>query len=206
MKKCLSLLLAAAMVLMMGCSSKEAGDKVFVDPKANQQDASVTSQKAELPDGSEPAGAEEDEGEETFSLADSGFVSGQVQILPLEEAEGVLNRLGEPQSTFEADSCAYQGKDYYYYYFGYELTVNELEGVRVVTAITLVDDTIKAEFPTGKLGIGDTLETLLEVLGGEDGQDYYAYAGEQVRLEIQLTEGVITAMVFRPAEETAGEE
>lgn len=206
MKKCLSLLLAAAMVLMLGCSSKEAGDKVFVDPKANQQDASVTSQKAELPDGSEPAGAEEDEGEETFSLADSGFVSGQVQILPLEEAEGVLNRLGEPQSTFEADSCAYQGKDYYYYYFGYELTVNELEGVRVVTAITLVDDTIKAEFPTGKLGIGDTLETLLEVLGGEDGQDYYAYAGEQVRLEIQLTEGVITAMVFRPAEETAGEE
>ncbi len=206
MKKCLSLLLAAAMVLMLGCSSKEAGDKVFVDPKANQQDASVTSQKAELPDGSEPAGAEEDEGEETLSLADSGFVSGQVQILPLEEAEGVLNRLGEPQSTFEADSCAYQGKDYYYYYFGYELTVNELEGVRVVTAITLVDDTIKAEFPTGKLGIGDTLETLLEVLGGEDGQDYYAYAGEQVRLEIQLTEGVITAMVFRPAEETAGEE
>lgn len=206
MKKCLSLLLAAAMVLIMGCSSKEAGDKVFVDPKANQQDASVTSQKAELPDGSEPAGAEEDEGEETLSLADSGFVSGQVQILPLEEAEGVLNRLGEPQSTFEADSCAYQGKDYYYYYFGYELTVNELEGVRVVTAITLVDDTIKAEFPTGKLGIGDTLETLLEVLGGEDGQDYYAYAGEQVRLEIQLTEGVITAMVFRPAEETAGEE
>lgn len=206
MKKCLSLLLAAAMVLMLGCSSKEAGDKVFVDPKANQQDASVTSQKAELPDGSEPAGAEEDEGEETLSLADSGFVSGQVQILPLEEAEGILNRLGEPQSTFEADSCAYQGKDYYYYYFGYELTVNELEGVRVVTAITLVDDTIKAEFPTGKLGIGDTLETLLEVLGGEDGQDYYAYAGEQVRLEIQLTEGVITAMVFRPAEETAGEE
>lgn len=206
MKKCLSLLLAAAMVLMLGCSSKEAGDKVFVDPKANQQDASVTSQKAELPDGSEPAGAEEDEGEETLSLADSGFVSGQVQILPLEEAEDVLNRLGEPQSTFEADSCAYQGKDYYYYYFGYELTVNELEGVRVVTAITLVDDTIKAEFPTGKLGIGDTLETLLEVLGGEDGQDYYAYAGEQVRLEIQLTEGVITAMVFRPAEETAGEE
>lgn len=206
MKKCLSLLLGAAMVLMVGCSSQEAGDKVFVDPKANQQNTAVTSQKAELPDGSEPAGAEEEEGEEILSLVDSGFVSGQVQILPLEEAEGVLKRLGEPQSTFEADSCAYQGKDYYYYYFGYELTVNELEGVRVITAITLVDDTVKAEFPTGKLGIGDTLETLLEVLGGEDGQDYYAYAGEQVRLEIQLTEGVITAMVFRPAEETAGEE
>lgn len=206
MKKCLSLLLGAAMVLMMGCGSQEAGDKVFVDPKANQQNAAVTSQKAELPDGSEPAGAEEEEGEEILSLVDSGFVSGQVQILPLEEAEGVLKRLGEPQSTFEADSCAYQGKDYYYYYFGYELTVNELEGVRVITAVTLVDDTVKAEFPTGKLGIGDTLETLLEVLGGEDGQDYYAYAGEQVRLEIQLTEGVITAMVFRPAEETAGEE
>lgn len=206
MKKCLSLLLGAAMALMMGCSSQEAGDKVFVDPKANQEGTAVTSQKAELPDGSEPAGTEEEEGEEPLSLIDKGFVSGQVQILPLEEAEGVLKRLGEPQSTFEADSCAYQGKDYYYYYFGYELTVNELEGVRVITAISLVDDTIKAEFPTGKLGIGDTLETLLEVLGGEDGQDYYAYAGEQVRLEIQLTEGVITAMVFRPAEETAGEE
>lgn len=207
MKKCLSLLLAVLVLVLAGCSAQPQGEKVFVDPKANEENRGVSASRnrEELPDGSEVAG-EEEMGEETVSALDRGFVCGQVEILPLEEAEGVLARLGEPQSTFEADSCAYQGKDYYYYYFGYELTVNELEGVRRVTAISLVDDTVKAEFPAGKLGIGDDVQTLLAVLGGEEGQEYYAYYGEKVRLEVQLTEGVITAMVFRPAEETAGEE
>lgn len=214
MKKFLSLILAAALMLgLAGCSSQSTGDKVFVDPKANSTttgeasgnvDAQTQSEKGADKEDSQQ-GQQEQEASATDSLGQA-FVCGDVSVAPLEEAEAVLARLSEPLSTFEADSCAYQGKDYYYYFSGYELTVNEIEGVKRVTAISLVDDTVKAEFPGGLLGIGDTEETLLNVLGGEPGQEYYEYTNDTMQVQVQLTEGVITALVFRSATETAGEE
>lgn len=209
MKKCICVLLAALVLVGAGCSSQSAGDKVFVDPKANQgSTADVSNGMTQAEQGSNVASTAEQEAEPATedSLLPRGFVSGGICVEPLEEADSVLGRLGEPQSTFEADSCAYQGKDYYYYFSGYELTVNEVEGVRRVTAVSLVDDTVKAEFPAGLLGIGDTEETLLSVLGGEGGQEYYEYTDGILMVQVQLTEGCITALVFRSATETAGEE
>lgn len=209
MKKCLSLLLAALVLVGAGCSSQNVEDKVFVDPKANQgstADVSGSEKKAEQDSNAGASTEQEAEPVGESSSLPRGFVSGSICVEPLEEADVVISRLGEPQSTFEADSCAYQGKDYYYYFAGYELTVNEVEGVRRVTAISLVDDTIKAEFPAGLLGIGDTEETLLEVLGGESGQEYYEYSDGVLMVQVQLTEGCVTALVFRSATETAGEE
>lgn len=211
MKKYLSFMLVAVLVLglAVGCSSQSQGDKVFVDPKANQGsavDVSGSEEKAEQQSNAGAAAEQEAEPATEASLLPRGFVSGSICVEPLEEANSVLNRLGEPQSTFEADSCAYQGKDYYYYFSGYELTVNEIEGVKRVTAISLVDDTVKAEFPGGLLGIGDREETLLTVLGGEEGQEYYEYSDGVLMVQVQLTEGCITALVFRSATETAGEE
>lgn len=209
MKKFVSLLLVVLVLVGAGCSSQSTGDKVFVDPKANQGSSADVSGNEEKAEQDSNAGASTEQAAEPVgedSLLPVGFVSGGICVEPLEEADSVLNRLGEPQSTFEADSCAYQGKDYYYYFAGYELTVNEVEGVKRVTAISLVDDTVKAEFPGGLLGIGDTEETLLSVLGGESGQEYYEYTDGVLMVQVQLTEGCITALVFRSATETAGEE
>lgn len=209
MKKFVSLLLVVLVLVGAGCSSQSKGGKVFVDPKANQGSSAEVSGSEKKAEQDSNAGTSTEQVAEPVgeaSLLPVGFVSGNICIEPLEEADSVLSRLGEPQSTFEADSCAYQGKDYYYYFAGYELTVNEVEGVKRVTAISLVDDTVKAEFPGGLLGIGDTEETLLSVLGGESGQEYYEYTDEVLMVQVQLTEGCITALVFRSATETAGEE
>lgn len=209
MKKIVSLLLVVLVLVGAGCSSQSTGDKVFVDPKANQGSTADVSGNEKKAEQDSNAGASTEQVAEPVGeagLLPVGFVSGSICVEPLEEADSVLNRLGEPQSTFEADSCAYQGKDYYYYFAGYELTVNEVEGVKRVTAISLVDDTVKAEFPGGLLGIGDTEETLLSVLGGESGQEYYEYTDGVLMVQVQLTEGCITALVFRSATETAGEE
>lgn len=192
------------MGLLCACASGARQGTVYVDPKAA---AGETAQSGEgekpeqvLPGEKEAPEPEEEQEEEYI------FRSGSIAIVPLEEADEVMERLTGLLSTFEADSCAYQGKDYYYYYPGFELTVNELEGVKRITAITLVDDTIKAEFSGGALGIGDGEQLLRQVLGGEPGQSYYEFTGSRSRVQIQLTEGRITAMVFRPAEETAGED
>lgn len=204
MKKSFFMGLILLMGLLCACASGARQGTVYVDPKAA---AGETAQSGEgekpeqvLP-GEKEAPEPEEEKEEEYI-----FRSGSIAIVPLEEADEVMERLTGLLSTFEADSCAYQGKDYYYYYPGFELTVNELEGVKRITAITLVDDTIKAEFSGGALGIGDGEQLLRQVLGGEPGQSYYEFAGSRSRVQIQLTEGRITAMVFRPAEETAGED
>lgn len=204
MKKSFFMGLILLMGLLCACASGARQGTVYVDPKAA---AGETAQSGEgekpeqvLPGEKEAPEPEEEQEEEYI------FRSGSIAIVPLEEADEVMERLTGLLSTFEADSCAYQGKDYYYYYPGFELTVNELEGVKRITAITLVDDTIKAEFSGGALGIGDGEQLLRQVLGGEPGQSYYEFAGSHSRVQIQLTEGRITAMVFRPAEETAGED
>lgn len=204
MKKSFFMGLILLMGLLCACASGARQGTVYVDPKAA---AGETAQSGEgekpeqvLPGEKEAPEPEEEQEEEYI------FRSGSIAIVPLEEADEVMERLTGLLSTFEADSCAYQGKDYYYYYPGFELTVNELEGVKRITAITLVDDTIKAEFSGGALGIGDGEQLLRQVLGGEPGQSYYEFAGSRSRVQIQLLEGRITAMVFRPAEETAGED
>lgn len=204
MKKSFFMGLILLMGLLCACASGARQGTVYVDPKAA---AGETAQSGEgekpeqvLPGEKEAPDPEEEQEEEYI------FRSGSIAIVPLEEADEVMERLTGLLSTFEADSCAYQGKDYYYYYPGFELTVNELEGVKRITAITLVDDTIKAEFSGGALGIGDGEQLLRQVLGGEPGQSYYEFAGSRSRVQIQLMEGRITAMVFRPAEETAGED
>lgn len=204
MKKSFFMGLILLMGLLCACASGARQGTVYVDPKAA---AGETAQSGEgekpeqvLPGEKEAPDPEEEQEEEYI------FRSGSIAIVPLEEADEVMERLTGLLSTFEADSCAYQGKDYYYYYPGFELTVNELEGVKRITAITLVDDTIKAEFSEGALGIGDGEQLLRQVLGGEPGQSYYEFAGSRSRVQIQLMEGRITAMVFRPAEETAGED
>lgn len=204
MKKSFFMGLILLMGLLCACASGARQGTVYVDPKAA---AGETAQSGEgekpeqvLPGEKEAPEPEEEQEEEYI------FRSGSIAIVPLEEADEVMERLTGLLSTFEADSCAYQGKDYYYYYPGFELTVNELEGAKRITAITLVDDTIKAEFSGGALGIGDGEQLLRQVLGGEPGQSYYEFAGSRSRVQIQLMEGRITAMVFRPAEETAGED
>ena len=153
MKKSFFMGLILLMGLLCACASGARQGTVYVDPKAA---AGETAQSGEgekpeqvLPGEKEAPEPEEEQEEEYI------FRSGSIAIVPLEEADEVMERLTGLLSTFEADSCAYQGKDYYYYYPGFELTVNELEGAKRITAITLVDDTIKAEFSGGALGIGD---------------------------------------------------
>ena len=51
------------------------------------------------------------------------YASGDVKFGILDAADEVLSALGEPVSTFESNSCAYQGKDKFYYYDGFEILV-----------------------------------------------------------------------------------
>ena len=86
----------------------------------------------------------EENGEQAYTpdYGDFYFESNGVKFGIMDYADKVLEALGEPQSTFESNSCAYQGKDEFYYYDGFEIMVNEIDGEKRITGITLADDTI----------------------------------------------------------------
>ena len=126
-----------------------------------------------------------------------------VRIEPMMAADPVLSALGEPIGTFEADSCAYIGKDIFYYYPGFELTVNEVEGTNRITAVAVVDDTVIT--PQG-LRIYDEEEKLLSLLGGTVENGVYTYHSGRTLLLIQVKAAGddvrrIATMEYRAAED-----
>lgn len=94
------------------------------------------------------------------------YASGDTKFGIMDPAEEVLNALGEPvNGTFESDSCAYQGKDYFYYYDGFEVMVNDVDGTLRITGITIADDTVSN--PQG-VKIGMDMSEALSLMGDPD--------------------------------------
>ena len=191
--------LILALLLLFGCGGKAAAPQpaqkegvVFVDPNAatavpaataEPVSAEATATPAEATP--EPEAAPAGEPEELPAGPELYFESKGVRMEPWMEAAPVLAALGDPIGSFEADSCAYIGKDLFYWYPGFELTVNEVEGVNRITAVTVADDTVT--IPQG-LRIYDDEEKLLDILGGEEMNGLYTYQNGQTMLLIQVKE------------------
>lgn len=93
------------------------------------------------------------------------FASKGVKIQMLAEAEAVLAALGEENTYFEAESCAYQGMDKIYTYSGFEVRTNEIDSKDFVTSVLLIDDTVAT--PEGV-----SLFMTKEDMVGAYGEDY----------------------------------
>ena len=128
------------------------------------------------------------------------YTSDDTKFGIMDPAEEVLNALGEPvNGTFESDSCAYQGKDYFYYYDGFEVMVNDVDGVKRITGITVADDTVQT--PQG-LKIGMKLEDAQALLTGEYKQvgDVYKYTQGSTVLKLAVgDDGTLTAIEYAVA-------
>ena len=112
-----------------------------------------------------PSGAETGKDDYSPDYGELYYVSGEVKFGIMDPAQEVLDALGEPQGTFESDSCAYQGKDMFYYYDGFEVMVNDVDGTLRITGITLADDTVSN--PQG-VKIGMDMSEALSLMGDPD--------------------------------------
>ncbi|MBQ6358402.1 MAG: hypothetical protein IJI97_05530, partial [Clostridia bacterium] len=176
-RKGLVFLLILLLLALLGCGRKAVETKpregvVYMDPNAAKATAAPAAPKAteaapapaEATAEPQPAAeAAEPEPQAPAEVPELYFESKGVRMEPMMEAAPILAALGDPVGSFEADSCAYLGKDKFYYYPGFELTVNEVEGVERITVITVADDTIVT--PQG-LRIYDEEDKLLSLLGG----------------------------------------
>ncbi len=128
------------------------------------------------------------------------YASGDVKFGILDPADTVLNALGEPVSTFESNSCAYQGKDKFYYYDGFELLVNDVDGTERITGITLADDTVSN--PQG-VKIGMKLDEALSLMDGieytQSGDTYKFVAGSTLFRMQAGSDGSLKAVEYTVA-------
>ena len=70
------------------------------------------------------------------------FLSGDFTISIDQDMADVLAALGEPQSYFEAASCAFEGLDKTYTYSGFQITTRPEGDKDYVNSILLTDDSV----------------------------------------------------------------
>lgn len=97
------------------------------------------------------------------------FLSGDFAISIDQDMAEVLAALGEPQSYFEAASCAFEGLDKIYTYPGFQITTRPDGDKDYVNSILLTDDSVTT--PEG-VYIGSPREDVLELYqASADGSD-----------------------------------
>lgn len=184
MKKIIGFVLA--LTVLSGLAACSSGDNsVVVDPNASTGQSAQVSQ-----------GGAEVSGAETAATDDALYYDAKgVKVHPYDEADAVLASLGKPTGTFESASCAYQGMDYFYYYDGFQLTVNDVEGVKRVTTVMVVDDTVS--IPQG-VKIGSTEAEMVQLMGDEytESSGLYAFLKGNTTLQIQIKEGTVASILY----------
>ena len=123
------------------------------------------------------------------------FVYNGVTIAMHAPADPIIAALGEPSSTYEKPSCAFQGNEYYYNYGSLEVSAYEDGAERCIYSVYLIDDLV--ETPEG-LFIGAT-ESEVSSIYGEDGRldngSYRFIRGNSI-LNVIIENGVVTAIEY----------
>ena len=110
------------------------------------------------------------------------FITGYQQIYINEDAQTLTDALWTPPSgTYEALSCAFEGKDTFYYYDGFTLQTYEKDGKKYIYTITLEDDTVNT---AEGIKIGDSFAAVTKAYGTDyvAAGNTYAYSKDKMTL------------------------
>ena len=123
------------------------------------------------------------------------FVYNGVKIEMNASADEVIAALGEPVSTYEQPSCAFQGNDIYYNYGSIEVSVYENNGERHIYSVFVKDDLVST--PEG-LSIGSS-ESDAFAIYGEDSRTQSGniiYHGNGADVTITFMDGKVASIEY----------
>ncbi len=174
-------------ILMTACGSAEKtiGGTPAVQPSVQFSEEESVSEG--MKPGEEPAAAET--GGYSFETG------GVILSVDMDMAE-VLEKLGEPMSYFEAESCAFHGLDKVYTYAGFEIDTYPQDGRDYISNIVLKDDTVAT-----KEGISISMlwDDVADAYGDgyveEDGM--FVYERDGMKLCFIFTDGFISSIEYR---------
>ena len=152
--------------------------------------------------GNAPAGGESSAPQNSAAPQAAGayvFTTGDgVTISVDEDMAQVLTDLGEAQSYFEAESCAFEGLDKTYTYPGFVITTRPDGENDYVNSIRLTDDSVST---AEGVYIGSS-EADVKAAYGEDGgadQGMLSYTAGGVSLNFILEDGAVISIEYLPA-------
>lgn len=170
MKRTAVLMLAVLMLAALGCGKSNAKtddpNAVFVDPNAVR-------------------------GGEYGELY---FEANGARFGIYDETEEVLSALPAYRSTFSGQSCAFPGEDVSYFYAGFQILTNEVDGVSRITGITVTDDTVKT--PQG-LYIGMPEADAAAAFPALKDADWNLADGTAL-LSVIIDDGMVKEIVYTP--------
>ena len=139
---------------------------------------------------------EEQQGTAAANYKGYVFIYQDVTIEMDADAAPIIEQLGEPDSYFEAPSCAFEGIDKMYTYRSFELDTYPTDDKDYVSSVIFKDDTIVT--PEG-IGIGDSVASLETAYGtqwnDEDGMMVYEKDG--MKLCFIVDEDTVISVEFR---------
>jgi len=97
----------------------------------------------------------------------------------------VNKKLGDYESMFVSESCAYQGTDRFYYYKDFEIMTSEIDGKEILTNIYIGKENVKA---VNGICLGMGLSEVAKNMGPADKSTEKAliYYGNNVNVQISL--------------------
>ena len=177
-KKISALLLALllCLALLAGCGGNNGGNDQAGGGSTNGQNS-----------GTDGEGAQE--------ASAFVFVSNGVEVKMNAEADPIVEALGEPISSYDAPSCAFQGTDWIYTYDGFQLNTYPLDDVNYVSSVVFTSDAVAT--PEG-LEIGGTREDMIAAYGEDYTEEYgmCTYTRGDSQLAILFGDGAITSIEY----------
>lgn len=178
-------LLALVMILSLAaCGGEKQPGNSEVQPSGDQ-----TGQTEQPSQSSQPGNAE---------LSAYVFRFGDAEVSIDQDMAEVLAALGEPQSYFEAASCAFEGLEKTYTYASFVITSRPDGEKDFVNSIILTDDSVTT--PEG-LYLGCTAADVTAAYGeSADATDtFIPYAKGNTALNFILSEGKVISIEYLPA-------
>lgn len=183
MKKLLCLLMALVLVLgLTACGGGKSDQPAKTDTPVNTDQPAKTDAPAKT---DEPAVQD-----------DSWFFrAGATKVFIDANMADVKAALGEPNSYFEAESCAFEGLDKTFTYTGYVITTRPDDDQDFISSILLVDDSVST--PEG-LYIGSTEADVERIYGEQDAPPtgLYAYTKGNACLQMIVKEGKVISIEY----------
>ena len=125
------------------------------------------------------------------------FLAGDCTVSIGQDMAEVIAALGEPQSYFEAASCAFEGLDKTYTYPGFQIITRPDGDIDYVNSILLTDDSVTT--PEG-LYIGSSHADIIAVYGeGENTGSAIMYTKDDVTLSFILENDLVISIEYLPA-------
>ncbi len=124
------------------------------------------------------------------------FVTGDIEISMDVDAAEVLNKLGEPNSYFEAPSCAFDGVDKMYTYKSFELDTYPQGDRDFISSIVFKDDVITTK---EGVAIGDPASKVIDTYGAEyeEEKGMHVYKKDGMKLCFIINDDAVAAIEYR---------